>query len=54
MSFTVTNIDPILSDDIQKSRILIIVLITPALLAIIFYCGAATQRGLWPPHSWGF
>jgi hypothetical protein len=20
----------------------------------IFCCGAATQRGLWPPHSWGF
>ena len=19
-----------------------------------FYCGAATQRGSWPPHSWGF
>jgi hypothetical protein len=19
-----------------------------------FFCGAATQRGLWPPHSWGF
>jgi hypothetical protein len=19
-----------------------------------FFCGAATQRGSWPPHSWGF
>jgi hypothetical protein len=19
----------------------------------LFYCGAATQRGSWPPHSWG-
>ena len=21
---------------------------------ILFCCGAATQRGSWPPHSWGF
>jgi hypothetical protein len=21
---------------------------------IFFFCGAATQRGSWPPHSWGF
>ena len=21
---------------------------------IFFYCGAATQCGSWPPHSWGF
>ena len=20
----------------------------------IFFCGAATQRGSWPPHAWGF
>ena len=20
----------------------------------VFFCGAATQRGSWPPHSWGF
>ena len=20
----------------------------------IFFCGSATQRGSWPPHSWGF
>ena len=20
----------------------------------LFFCGAATQRGSWPPHSWGF
>jgi len=19
-----------------------------------FFCGAAAQHGLWPPHSWGF
>ena len=23
-------------------------------LTVIFFCGAAAQRGLWPPHSWGF
>ena len=22
--------------------------------SIFFFCGAATQRGSWPPHSWGF
>ena len=21
---------------------------------LFFYCGAATQRGSWPPHSWSF
>jgi hypothetical protein len=21
---------------------------------VVFFCGAATQRGSWPPHSWGF
>ena len=21
---------------------------------IFFFCGVATQRGSWPPHSWGF
>ena len=24
------------------------------LLYFFFSCGAATQRGSWPPHSWGF
>jgi hypothetical protein len=24
------------------------------LLMYTFFCGAATQRGSWPPHSWGF
>jgi len=19
----------------------------------LFFCGAATERGSWPPHSWG-
>jgi len=23
-------------------------------LAYFFFCGVATQRGSWPPHSWGF
>jgi hypothetical protein len=23
-------------------------------LHTIYFCGAATQRGSWPPHSWGF
>ena len=26
----------------------------PAVYMYIFFCGAATQRGSWPPHSWGF
>jgi len=24
------------------------------ILLLFFLCGAATQRGSWPPHSWGF
>jgi len=24
------------------------------LLSFFFWCGPATQRGSWPPHSWGF
>jgi hypothetical protein len=31
------------------------VFFTACLLFFFFFCcGAATQRGLWPPHSWGF
>jgi hypothetical protein len=26
----------------------------PGAIWLIFCCGAATQRGSWPPHSWGF
>ena len=23
-------------------------------ILLFFFCGAATRRGSWPPHSWGF
>jgi hypothetical protein len=25
-----------------------------SVLSLFIFCGAATQRGSWPPHSWGF
>jgi len=27
---------------------------TVYLCNFFFFCGAATQLGPWPPHSWGF
>jgi len=26
----------------------------PCYQPVLFFCGAATQRASWPPHSWGF
>jgi len=28
--------------------------VEPHINVVFFCCGAATQRGSWPPHSWGF
>ena len=33
---------------------IIIIIIIIFIFYFIFSCGAAAQRGPWPPHSWGF
>ena len=32
----------------------VVVVVVVVVVAVFFFCGAATQRGSWPPHSWGF
>jgi len=48
LSNTLLSLSPL------EVRLIWIMNLAEVILSIFFFCGVATQRGSWPPHSWGF